>query len=830
MRDNEYIRKLHVSSIEQQSSSTQGRISSVPITDSDSDSDLLVIVFCTEPPTHRSVTVMRVLVRRCPVFWATSRSMGCRTKRTMSADDEARKNDRSTRPDSRGGIVGTVKSFVQSAQANDGSFKGEATSEKTDNSDASESSRTESVVSFAKRLVGDVETKTRNTLSKVETFAIEKTDDIEKQARSNIERIENSARQNANEADRMARNRANKVETLARENLQRVTTTARSRMSEVDSFARNTVKEVETQTRRKVERLEILARQGATEADQIARGRMNEVEGLARKRLIDLQATARNSANGVDAIARSAVEDASKKAIMQKQAAEKEIEGFVEALTSMPVKTLSRSREVAVQKLEKLRTKLGIEEAEAFVNEHFAIVDMLDEEVKRVRNTLYGDHDTSDTMQHKSNVDPLKVASLFVKHSRERQERWDGWLQSNHIAMNPELGAKFAEYIDIACAIYEKDASDEIEVRDSKRKRSVRWKNFKSALLDIDVVSAFDAIRPPSTWRVIKSRTNAQPGRPAFALLVEESGENRVVVAIRGTASIADVLTDTLGASIPFGFDDSERTSETKNEAHAGFVHSARKILEDISRELEEYVFLQQRPLVITGHSLGAATSAALTVAILSKYPGKFSPPQSQMTECSLECFAFACPPVFTIDLAEGISEYITAIVNSDDCVPCGSLHTLVNLLNEIGRQDKVAYSADLTERVLLTAELSGGDSAKWLVRQLRKQIEGADNVFDTLSSGEVEQVTWPTPKSPQLLPPGRIIHLVRTDSPPRVSFLHPSLDQDSSSSTTASTPTYTAVVAPNTRFTEIKIVADMLTDHPSDAYRAVISRTFKPL
>ena len=184
------------------------------------------------------------------------------------------------------------------------------------------------------------------------------------------------------------------------------------------------------------------------------------------------------------------------------------------------------------------------------------------------------------------------------------------------------------------------------------------------------------------------ANVHVQSCRPAYALLVEKGGDERAVLAIRGTASVSDGLTDVLGASVEFGSKVVVSSGCSGGtgicEAHAGFVHSARGVLRSLGKDaLQEHVFSKQRPLALIGHSLGAATAAAVTVELLEQYPGRFdvgfaSTPQEEEEEVvgehasgqiPLECYSFACPPVFSADICKATEGFITSVVHSDDVI-----------------------------------------------------------------------------------------------------------------------------------------------------------------
>jgi hypothetical protein len=104
----------------------------------------------------------------------------------------------------------------------------------------------------------------------------------------------------------------------------------------------------------------------------------------------------------------------------------------------------------------------------------------------------------------------------------------------------------------------------------------------------------------------------ARLGMPKHFIVADETTRN-LVLAIRGTMSINDTFTDLVTRPIAF----------CDGEAHEGIAHGAHAIyagtLDILSAELEK------RPgwgVVITGHSLGAATSILYTI-LLNYYRDK---------------------------------------------------------------------------------------------------------------------------------------------------------------------------------------------------------------
>jgi hypothetical protein len=83
------------------------------------------------------------------------------------------------------------------------------------------------------------------------------------------------------------------------------------------------------------------------------------------------------------------------------------------------------------------------------------------------------------------------------------------------------------------------------------------------------------------------------------------------------------------------------------------------------------------RTLYIVGHSYGAATASVFTMILrerhltdLRKVVGDFDTADSEGRGFRMHCFAFACPPVVSAELAESAKSWIESYVNENDIVP----------------------------------------------------------------------------------------------------------------------------------------------------------------
>ena len=153
----------------------------------------------------------------------------------------------------------------------------------------------------------------------------------------------------------------------------------------------------------------------------------------------------------------------------------------------------------------------------------------------------------------------------------------------------------------------------------------------------------------------------------------------------------------------------------------------------------------------------------------------------------------------------------------------------MVAIFNEIAAQNTLGYTLELTEKALNEAHSAasglarGGDSAKWVVQQLeqRYNASGGDaGAEDAGGDNGKPELVWPMPESAPLYPAGRVIHLVRTDSPVRRRSTFPAISPRADRQ-------YVAVEAAPELFGALQLAPEMLTDHLADDYRSAIRSAF---
>lgn len=132
-----------------------------------------------------------------------------------------------------------------------------------------------------------------------------------------------------------------------------------------------------------------------------------------------------------------------------------------------------------------------------------------------------------------------------------------------------------------------------------------------------------------------------------------------VVLAIKGSSSIDDVVTDIIaGKELLF---DAEEIGKVSAHAHSGFAAAARAIVAEVSGTVQALFVAQGYQLIVTGHSLGAGTACCVAKLLHEK-------------GIPLQCYGYATPPSLDRRAALDVMPYVTSVVNHDDLFPRASI------------------------------------------------------------------------------------------------------------------------------------------------------------
>ncbi|XP_003496355.1 diacylglycerol lipase-beta isoform X1 [Cricetulus griseus] len=280
-------------------------------------------------------------------------------------------------------------------------------------------------------------------------------------------------------------------------------------------------------------------------------------------------------------------------------------------------------------------------------------------------------------------------------------------------------------------------------------------------------------------------------------IVVLDHRKEAVVVAVRGTMSVQDVLTDLSAES-----ENLELDIELQDcVAHKGIAQAARYVYHRLVNDgilSQAFSVAPEYRLVLVGHSLGAGAAALLAIMLRRTYPQvrayAFSPPRGLLSK----------------SLYEYSKDFIVSLILGMDVIPRLSVTNMEDLKRRILRV--IANCNKPKYKILLHGcwyGLFGGspDNSPTELdesnqRALTQPLLGEQSLLTRCSPGyspSDSPLDSPT-KYPTLYPPGRIIHLEEESGSGRFGC--------------CSAARYRARWAHEAEFGKILIGPKMLTDH----------------
>eukprot|EP00547_Thalassionema_nitzschioides_P006033 CAMPEP_0194206766 /NCGR_PEP_ID=MMETSP0156-20130528/5714_1 /TAXON_ID=33649 /ORGANISM="Thalassionema nitzschioides, Strain L26-B" /LENGTH=701 /DNA_ID=CAMNT_0038933377 /DNA_START=456 /DNA_END=2561 /DNA_ORIENTATION=- len=307
-----------------------------------------------------------------------------------------------------------------------------------------------------------------------------------------------------------------------------------------------------------------------------------------------------------------------------------------------------------------------------------------------------------------------------------------------------------------------------------------------------------------------------------YCIIIDHTWKS-VVLAIRGTFSLEDCVTDVLiepetlqQMGDEFGFDGEGQFS------HGGIISCARVVYRDLQRHciLDKLLYGETAKypnytLRVVGHSLGAGTATLVSYMLRQRFP-------------SVRCLNYSPPGCsFTWRIATECKDWCNSFVLDSDLVPRLSIDSLEHLRDEVlGIIGRVKVSkADVARKTL--------PSPKYLCRRNIKHddIDSVSDLVDSLicQAEDVSQSNYSLTfenfknvqeerrskrghmRSVKLYPPGRIVHFTKTGE--KHSCMR-NAAQCLTCWTTNLGHEYTPIWVKNDDFNEIVISTTMGTDH----------------
>uniref|UniRef100_A0A8C5X933 Diacylglycerol lipase-beta n=1 Tax=Malurus cyaneus samueli TaxID=2593467 RepID=A0A8C5X933_9PASS len=283
---------------------------------------------------------------------------------------------------------------------------------------------------------------------------------------------------------------------------------------------------------------------------------------------------------------------------------------------------------------------------------------------------------------------------------------------------------------------------------------------------------------------------------PFFVAL--DHKKEAIVVAVRGTLSFEDILTD-------LSADCEDLTLEDVLENGFGITQAAnyiyRKLINDGILN-QAFTIAPEYKLVIVGHSLGGGTASILAIMLRNSFP-------------TLRCYAFSPPGgLLSKSLADYTKHFIVSVIVGKDLVARLSMPNMEDLKRRIVRI--VANCNRPKYQILLRGcwyEVFGGDPDDFPTEldgrsqdALRQPLLAEESLMvhrsPSYNALEEESHLNSPPQYPHLYLPGKIIHIVEECSSRRLC---------------SSDIKYTARWSNETVFSSILISPKMITDHMPD-------------
>ncbi|XP_058444462.1 diacylglycerol lipase-alpha isoform X1 [Malaya genurostris] len=315
---------------------------------------------------------------------------------------------------------------------------------------------------------------------------------------------------------------------------------------------------------------------------------------------------------------------------------------------------------------------------------------------------------------------------------------------------------------------------------------------------------------------VIYATYHVDIGETPFFVAVDYS-HGKVVVSIRGTLSMKDVLTDlnAEGECLPL-------TPPREDWlGHKGMVQAAIYIKNKLEEENLIQRALTHNPtrgtqdfgLILVGHSLGAGTAAILAILMKQQYD-------------DLHCYSYSPPGgLLSMPAVEYSKTFITSVVVGKDVVPRIGLHQMESLRADL--INAIQRSVDPKWKTIACSVICcccGPEPTS--VTEMSNKVENVQRYEQDRNSAR-QSTVHPNDNSialtlhHPLYPPGRIIHIVRH---------HPSqadhkYEKGWRQMLKKHEPVYQAIWANNTDFDEVLISPVMLQDHMPDKVLAALNK-----
>ncbi|CAG8617721.1 29014_t:CDS:2 [Gigaspora margarita] len=265
-----------------------------------------------------------------------------------------------------------------------------------------------------------------------------------------------------------------------------------------------------------------------------------------------------------------------------------------------------------------------------------------------------------------------------------------------------------------------------------------------------------------------RSFTSSGSYQPTYFLIRDHTTKS-IILALRGTMSIHDLIVDLTCEYEDFQFpEDIQRGDTTKYQIHKGMLKVAKAIatpgqsgiFEALKREMEAN---DDYGLVLVGHSLGVASILAILLA---------SPKNCMTTRKSrlplgrkVHTYAFATPCVMSAALSKRVQPLVTSVAYGNDVVCRLSLGHVLDLRNMVrflsSNKSKTGEAGEETASKIIKKFIDYQSRSFSDDERGRETREEFENWF-----WKVRGDCYSYMQNPKLYPPGKVYWIVSNRAP----------------------------------------------------------------
>ncbi|GMH35958.1 hypothetical protein BSKO_03826 [Bryopsis sp. KO-2023] len=270
-----------------------------------------------------------------------------------------------------------------------------------------------------------------------------------------------------------------------------------------------------------------------------------------------------------------------------------------------------------------------------------------------------------------------------------------------------------------------KDAIQGEKIEDRKR--------LEGLLRDTNLAFAAYSAKHEELWEacasedveVLREVLSTEPFCPAHFIGIDHK-HKCVLLVVRGTSAVHDVLADITGAFVDHG---------CGGHSHFGITESAKGLLKKTQPFLIET--LNKYPgysLKLIGHSLGAGAASLLCFMINNR-----SDLSGEFGGLTAECVGIATPPVLSRDQAISCKDQVVTLVMENDVVARASIANFEQLRKEVqssGWEEKVKRGVEAKLKEAFDVPESVKKTVSEQLQKLSDTLERDEKIADAVRLG----------------------------------------------------------------------------------------------